>query len=75
MRLKILESLEDKKMMSSVEELIEQLWLKKNVFYVDVEIINCLAVQDISQKNVVVMIIKISLKKLFSFRTRSFMEI
>ena len=64
MRLKILEALENRKMMEDVEELIEKIWLKKkNVYYVDVKIINYLDAQDTFQKNVVATTNIIDLKK------------
>jgi hypothetical protein len=64
MRLKILGALEDRKMMEEIKELIEKIWLmKKNVYYVDVKIINYLDVQDTFQKNVVVTIHIINFKK------------
>ena len=41
MRLKILEALKNKNMIDNVKELLDKLWLiKKNVFYVVVEIID-----------------------------------
>ena len=64
MRLKILEALEDRKMMDKVVELIEKIWLmEKNVCYVVVKIINYLDVQDTLQKNAVATMNIIKLKK------------
>lgn len=64
MRLKIIEALEDKKMIESVEDLTEKLWLKgKNVCYVDVQIIGYLVAQDISQRNVDAMGMIVKFKK------------
>ena len=64
MRLKIIEALEDKKMIESIEDLIEKLWLvEKNVYYVDVKIIGFLVAQDIFQKNVDAIRIIVNFKK------------
>ena len=64
MRFKIIEALEDKKMIESIEDLIEQLWLKrKNVFFVDAVIIKFLDVIATWQKIVVATIILINIKE------------
>jgi hypothetical protein len=68
MRLKILEALEDKKMIDDTENLIEKIWLlEKNVSYVDVKIINYLDVLDTFQKNVV------AIKKLIHLKIYPFL--
>ena len=64
MRLKIIEALEDKKMIESVGDLIEKLWLmEKNVYYVGVQIIDYLDAQDIFQRNVDAMRMIVNFKK------------
>ena len=47
MRLKIIEALEDKKMVEIVQDVLEKLWLEKNVSCVDVVIMNFLDVINI----------------------------
>ena len=64
MRLKIIEALEDKKMIECIKDLIEKLWLVvKNAYYVDVQIIGYLVAQDIFQRNVDAMRMIVNFKK------------